>query len=220
LRPKLQGQNVTGAARSSAAAVAAAAGAGLAIQTWLSAQTSGSILIGLWKMAQFFTILTNALVFGTMLAVALGRRSSPRWMGGVLLAILIVGIVYHALLAKLANPVGLHFVSDQLMHTVSPIAMLLWWLAFGERAALRWSDALVWLLWPLGYCAYALVRAQSSGFYPYFFIDLSKLGFGGLAESTGLLALGFLVLGLTLIALAKVLPESGLRTGRRYPPAL
>ena len=195
-------------ARVAALAVAAISGAGLAVQMWASTQAAGSVTRALAIVSQYFTILTNAAVAATMLAIGFGALFSARWQGGVLLAILVVGIVYHLLLAGITSPRGLALIADQLLHTAAPLAMLLWWLAFADRAALRWSDALLWLVWPLAYAAYALVRAEFSGFYPYPFLDLAKLGWGGLARSSAPLAVGFLALGLLLVGAGKLLPGS------------
>ena len=57
-------------------------------------------------MLGYFTILTNLLVAATFLSVAAGRPPSPRWFGGVLLAIALVGVIYAALLAGLRELTG------------------------------------------------------------------------------------------------------------------
>jgi hypothetical protein len=193
-------------ARRCALVAAVPALAGLSIQIWRLDHRTGSLLAALSDLAQYFTILTNAVVLGTLVWIGLGRRVSPRWTGGVVLAILVAGAVYHLLLAKLTSLHGSAHVADLLLHTVSPLAMLAWWMAFAKKDSLRWGDALAWLAWPLGYCVYALIRGRFSGFYPYYFINLSRLGWIGLAHSTATLAGGFLLLGLALVAVAKVLP--------------
>jgi hypothetical protein len=207
------------AARAAALVVALIAAAGLLLQIWITTDKDGSLPAALANVSQYFTILTNVLVAATMAAVAAGRAPMARWIGGVLLAILVVGAVYHALLARLWAPQGLALVADQLLHTLSPLAVLGWWLAFGKKASLRWSDALVWLVWPFGYCIYALVRARFSGSYPYPFIDLPKLGWLGLAKSTASLAAAFYALGLVLVLLAKMLPDRSVKTPPPRPSA-
>jgi hypothetical protein len=57
-------------------------------------------------------------------------------------------------------------------------------------------------LYPLGYLAYALVRGELRGLYPYPFIDVPALGYGtALLNAFGLLlvftGLGFAMLGLS-----------------------
>jgi hypothetical protein len=197
---------VTRFAREGALAVAIVAAAGLGLQTWVTAQTRGSLFAAVADVSQYFTILTNVLVLVVAFAAAIGRPASPRSTGGVVVSIMVVGIIFHWLLAGLRTLHGLAFVAVLLLHTVSPILTLLWWLGFGDHKALRWRDALVWLVWPLAYCVYALLRAQSSGYYPYFFIDLPKLGWAGLARSTALVGAGYYVCGLALVAIGRVLP--------------
>ena len=73
----------------------------------------------------------------------------------------------------------------------------------------------VWRLpWPAIYCLYALLRAEFSGFYPYHFINLEQLGWLGLLKSVSALSLAFLLLGLVLVAYARVSTRFSRRTLR------
>jgi len=206
----------TAAAKRAALGVAAVTFAALALQVWLVAVARGSLVAALLHLSQFFTILTNTLIMLTMLAIGLGRRVPPAWTGAMLLAILVVGIIYHLLLAHLWEPAGLDLVADHGLHSVVPALMLIWWLVWGDVAAVRWSDPLRWVIWPLVYCIYALARAQFSGFYPYPFLNVDELGWGGLARSIASMAVGFLVLGGVLVTLAR-LRQQAARTGPRSP---
>ena len=67
----------------------------------------GALQDRLWRMAAFFTVLTNALVTVHMLAVALHWQIRASRAAGLLLSIAAVGIVYHPILARLWNPQGL-----------------------------------------------------------------------------------------------------------------
>jgi hypothetical protein len=95
---------------------------------------------------------------------------------------------------------------------------LLDWLLFDKKGQFRRLDPVKWLLIPLAYLIFALVRAQFATFantgshYPYFFIDIDQYGVGQVALNCfliglGLLALGYVIylvdLGLSKIPLAK-----------------
>jgi len=163
-----------------------------------------SPLAALWRFLGYFTLLTNSWVALMMLATATGRSISARWMTAVTLAILLVGIVYHVLLAHLYDPVGWNMVADQLVHTVVPAAMLAWWLAFVDRAALKARDVGVFIAWPMAYTVYVLLRGATDGWYPYFFMDVPALGLPrvllnvvGLGTVFAITGLGFVALGRT-----------------------
>jgi hypothetical protein len=53
----------------------------------------------------------------------------------------------------------------------------------------------LWLLYPIIYLAYWLIRGPRVGYYPYFFIDVNALGYSGVALWSGALIVVFLLLG-------------------------
>src|SRR5690349_11207704 len=115
-----------------AAVVALICWAGLAIQFSATYAIQHDVGATLWILLRFFTILTNLAVAVTMTAVAIGRKVSPFFLGGLTLAILLVGIVYMTLLRGLIELSGGALLADTLLHKVSPIAMTLWWLFFAR----------------------------------------------------------------------------------------
>lgn len=157
----------------------------------------------LWRMAGYFTILTNVLVCAAMLHVGGGGRIGPRLAGGLALSILVVGVVYHALLADLWSPEGHAWWADQGLHTAVPLLMLLWWVGFAPKHPLTVGDVVLWLVWPLVYAAYALWRGSASGFYPYPFLDVAALGGPAVALNLVFLAVGFMALGGLLVGAAR-----------------
>jgi hypothetical protein len=134
-----------------------------------------------------------------MTVVAVGKRVSPLVLGGLTLAILLVGIVYVTLLRGLHPLSGLALVADYLLHYASPAAMAVYWLLFVPRRRLRWSAPWWWVIYPALYFAYALARGQLDGRYPYPFIDVGKLGWQQVALNAGGIALGFILAGLLLV---------------------
>lgn len=143
---------------------------------------------GIWAMARFFTILTNVAVVLTMMAAALRRTGiGAPWAAALTLAIVLVGAVYHTLLAGITTFTGAGIWADHGLHSVVPVACLLWWLAYAPKRSLRYHDLPMFLLWPCLYVAYALARGDADGIYPYPFMDLAQIG--PLAVTTNLTGL-------------------------------
>jgi hypothetical protein len=182
-----------------AVVVAIACWIGLGIQFSASYADHVDLISTLWSLGRFFTILTNLLVAVTMTWVAVGKKVSVNFIGGVTLAIILVGVVYVTLLQGLRVLTGAHLLADILLHKVSPILMTLWWLFFAPRAKLRWSAALWWIAYPLAYLIYVLARGHLDHKYPYPFLDVAKIGWTQTLLNMGGIAVGFVLAGLLLI---------------------
>ena len=110
--------------RTAAAFIALVCWVGIGLQFWASFTFRNYELVPtLWSLARFFTIICNLALAATMSAVALGRRFSPLVLGGLTLAISLVGIVYGTLLRGLHPLSGLPLIANYLLHDVSPAAM-------------------------------------------------------------------------------------------------
>jgi hypothetical protein len=157
----------------------------------------------------FFTILTNLLVALVFTAAALRPRAAwgkwllrPSVQASTAVYIAIVGMVYQLLLRHLWNPQGAQWVADVLLHSIIPVGYVLYWWLFAPRDDLSWKNAIGWLVYPGGYLVYTLARGAVSGLYPYPFVDVTALGYGGvLARSAGLM-LVFLGMGMLVVAIA------------------
>ncbi|MDG4881299.1 Pr6Pr family membrane protein [Mesorhizobium sp. WSM4884] len=160
----------------------------------------------------FFTILTNiavVMVHASLLSPT-GYAWFPAFAGrrirtGVAVAITLVFIVYTTMLARLWAPEGLFFLCDVLLHYVAPLVFVLWWLIAGADGSARWRDISWWMIYPLAYLAYALIRAPFAGEVPYPFLDVAKNGAVSVAVSA--LTITVLFLGLSLLA---VLADHGI----------
>ncbi len=198
--------NISPAARLMALIVGCLACAALAAQFVVNYATEGHFgaPVVLWRMARFFTILTNGMVVVTFLRAAVsGRSPGPALAGGVALWIGVTGLVYYGLLYRETN--GLAAWADLGLHGVVPVSVVVWWAVFSDKTGLAMRSALLWLIWPLAYVVYALVRGGYDGQYPYFFTDPIKVGWDGVALWSLALCVGFFVAGLGLIALGRVM---------------
>ncbi len=187
--------------------------AGVLLQFWLSinlALANGKTVgAGIVVFLGYFTVLTNLFVALTAtLPLIAGSRRLGRWfgkpmvLGSATTSILIVGITYHFLLRNVWQPQGLQLLADVVLHYVVPILAFAYWFVFPPRSKLGVLAPLAWCLYPMGYFVYVFARGELLGSYPYYFIDVTKLGYGkAMSNSFGLL-ISFIVLGAAVLAVA------------------
>lgn len=171
------------------------------------------------KFFSFMTILTNILVTLTYLIPLLSPGSKlglyfekPIVQSGVLVYILIVGIIYHFMLAHIWDPKGMEKFVDILLHYVMPALYLLYWIFYTEKGIQKLVNCIKWLSYPLIYVIYVLIRGEISGMYPYPFIDVTKFGFGTVLINILFITIGYIVMGLVVIYFDKILSKfSGMK---------
>lgn len=154
-----------------------------------------------WAMLRYFTVTTNLAVAAVFTMLAAGRTVRPALLGGVTLAIALVGVVYGLLLRGLLELSGGALLADTLLHKVVPALVPLWWLAFAPKGGLGWRAPWVWALYPALYLPYALIRGAFEGRYAYPFINVDRLGWGGVAINAIAIAIGFVAAGHALVAI-------------------
>jgi hypothetical protein len=157
------------------------------------------------RLLGYFTILTN--VFVALVATTCGLLPSSRWgmvfsspkvFGCVVSSIVFVGIIFHLLLSDIYNPDGIKAIANYLNHYITPMAMLVFWLAFPTKQPIPVSTPFYWGIYPLVYAVYIAIRGELIGKYPYFFLDVSALGYPqALLNGAGLFlvvaAIGFVI---------------------------
>ncbi len=170
--------------------------AGLTIQLYLiffaRLSIGASLLGGLVSFFSYFTILTNTLV-ATVLTCAVTERESAarRWFlqpwvsSGIAVSIAVVGLAYSILLRHLWHPEGWQFVADELLHDVMPLLFLGYWWRCVPKGTLRLWHLPLWLIYPLVYFIYALLRGHLLGAYAYPFIDVAVLGYPQVLANAG-----------------------------------
>lgn len=183
---------------------------GLVIQldlVLLARWTSGaSLLGGLVNFFSFFTVLTNTLVAVVLTCVATRQPSKGRtfflqpWVtSGITVSIIVVGVAYNLLLRQLWQPQGLQWLANELLHDVMPVLFTLYWWFCVPKGSLRVGHIGVWVLYPVLYFAYTLLRGHLLGVYPYPFIDVEKLGYAqAFINACGVLA-GFVLVALIIV---------------------
>lgn len=170
-------------------------------------QSGGSLLGGVDIFFSYFTVLTNILVAIVLTFAATTGESPlrrfflrPSVQGGVAAAIVLVGLAYNLLLRHTWNPQGLQWVADELLHDVMPVVYVIYWWFCVPKGTLRWSNVWPWLIYPLVYFIYALIRGRWVGSYPYPFIEVDRLGYPQTFGNALMVLLGFMVVSLVIVA--------------------
>jgi hypothetical protein len=173
--------------------------------------THAGSLAGTIDYLSYFTTLSNGLVAATLTVAALAPQSRP---GAFLLKpaivlaagvyITVTGLTYYFLLAKLYHLTGWVLFYDQLRHYVMPPAFILFWLLFVPRGGVRASTAARVLVPPLVYAAYTFVHGPLTGFYPYPFVDLPKIGFAGVVRNVAGFVVFFYLVAMAFVAIDRL----------------
>ena len=119
---------------------------------------------------------------------------------------LMVATCYTALLLAPSSATA-RFFSRQQTLAVIPVLALILWLLYAGKNKLQWKDTLPWLIYPLAYIIYILLRGSISGFYPYPFIDKTVLGMNTVLVNAAWITLLFIVISLVFVALGKAISK-------------
>ena len=186
------------------ATIAVLAAFALIGQTALSIDRDRSLV----NLFSYFTIESNVLVLVAAALIAVRPDRGGLAFGilrlGGLTAITITGIVYATILAGNTDFSGVEWWYDKIFHYVVPVLAVLGFLLFRPRTPLGRS-ALWFLVWPLAWLAYTLIRAAVSdpsyavtsdrrADVPYDFLDIDR--HGGWAVALASLVVLALALGL------------------------
>ena len=196
-----------------AALLALVGGLALVVQSVLTVShhmdEGRSLGFGVVMYTGYFTITTNALCALIALAFspwfAADRRFAtlrePWVVTCATASIVMVGLVYHLLLSRLFHQQGVQAICNAVLHyIIPPLFPILWWFAV-PRNSLVWSDAWRVLSYPLGYLVYVVARGEATGLYPYFFIDVPRIGYAQALLNAAGLSVVFIAAGALLIAI-------------------
>ena len=184
--------------------------AGLSIQLYLIFfarwSIGASLLGGLMSFFSFFTVLSNTLVATVLTCEWTTRESAARrwflqpWVSSAIaVSIAVVSLAYNLLLRHLWHPEGWQWLADELLHDIMPVLFLGYWWRYVPKGTLRVWHIALWVIYPLLYFAYSLLRGHLLAVYPYPFIDVDKLGYPQVFINAGGLLAGFVVIALLVI---------------------
>jgi len=132
-------------------------------------------------------------------------------------ALIVVGVVYHTLLADVANDVrdgdyNWPVLPNEIIHTYAPILAAIEYLISVKAFRIR-MRAFLWVaVFPLTWLLLSVVRGNATNWWPYWFINPNgEAGLGGMLTYIGAITLFFLTLGLAVLGLKKLLQRLVLR---------
>ena len=158
----------------------------------------------------FFTILSNVLVAkslgwsllfpSTKIGMFCAR---PTVRSAVAVYIFIVGVIYNIVLKSIWNPQGWQLVADRILHDVVPVTYVICWYFMVPAKSLQWNSFLWWLIFPLCYLIYSLVRGMFTGWFPYPFLDVTKEGWNKVLLNSFAIAVSFCVVSILFTGVNK-----------------
>jgi hypothetical protein len=171
-----------------------------------------------------FTNLSNYLCIGVVLAelIQTVKKKEDSYVDKLpvlkfigVLAILLTFIVFNFILAG-DREMYLNFqINSVLFHIILPILYVLDWFLFYERGKVKIIYPVCSTIFPIVYVVFIFIRAWILNFdstvpyiYPYFFLNLDKLGVFGVTKWVVLLSLGFIVVGFLFYGIDKILSKN------------
>jgi hypothetical protein len=128
----------------------------------------------------YFTIQSNVIAVAVLLWVALKSDSVGERMlrdmirGAPVLYLSVTGIVFAVLLSDL--PLVTVPFANTVLHKLMPVVVVMDWIIDPPSPGVSFRKALVWMVYPLGWLAYTMVRGYLIGWYPYPFLNPAKMG--------------------------------------------
>ncbi len=114
-----------------------------------------------------------------------GAQAYDLLRGAAVIYMVITGAVFVLLLSGSKPSVPW---ANAVVHYVMPIVIVLDWLIDPPRARIVWHRTWRWLIFPVVYFSYTLIRGAIVGWYPYPFLNVSSKGYGRvLADGVGIL---------------------------------
>lgn len=144
--------------------------------------------------------------------------------GGLVIGIAVTMICYHIALSPTGfDMTSLHRhtlvskITDFLVHTLSPILVILDYFLFDIKGKFKKFYSLLWLISPLNYVFFVYIYSSAGGEfaaiggskkYAYFFLDYEKIGIFGVAKWIIVISFGILMLSHVLIWVDKMLAQN------------
>lgn len=177
--------------------------------------TGRSLAGAIVQVISYFTIQTNLLIAVALTVILIKPNSSwgkffsrTRVLTAMAVYIVIVGLVYAFVLSGIWELKGLFKLTDFLLHTLSPISYVVFWLVFVTHEKINWNQILYWAIFPLLYLAYVLIRGAICSEYPYPFLNVVKLGYGRVVINSFFVLIAFLVISICFIGISRLLSKN------------
>jgi hypothetical protein len=168
------------------------------------------VLHGVVTFFNFFTNLSNLLAAVTL---SLWVKHMMSKEGGhpdyiditsVVAYVWLAGIVYNLMLRGFMHA---NWPATIILHDVVPLLFLIFWWTCIPRLVFTVKRVLSWLLFPIAYFIYILIRGAMGVRYPYPFLDVSKFGYAAIMENAVGIMVALLVLSMLLVILNNLKPN-------------
>jgi hypothetical protein len=190
-------------------------------------QVTDRIANGIFRPFEYFAYfsIVTAIVAGLFLVTTsfglMLKIEDTKWVEiarlSLAVALIVVGVVYHALLADAANDVrdgdyAWPVLPNEIIHTYAPILAAIEYLISLKAFRIR-LQAFIWVaVFPLIWLVFSIVRGSATNWWPYWFINPNgEAGLGGMLTYIAAITGFFLVLGLAVLGLKQVLRRLVLR---------
>lgn len=165
--------------------------------------------VGTVNFFSYFTILSNISATVTLavggFALLLGRRGMPDGVRGAVTCYMSVTGIIYAVVLRPDEAGAIEQWIDDVVHLVMPIVVFADWLVVPPRERPSYSILRYWLLFPVVFVVYSLVRGHFANWYPYPFLDPRGRGYGHVAGDCCVIALAIVGVCLLVVWLARQL---------------
>jgi hypothetical protein len=156
-----------------------------------------------WNFFSFFTVESNIFAVLVLLIAGFGSLYNKRHdtfaflRGATTTYIVITGIIYSLLLAGTDVDTAVPWV-NVVLHYILPVVVLADWIIDPPHKRIFFKRALLWLMFPITYVAYSLVRGYFVQWYPYPFLDPREQGYGAVLATSIAIGLAASVIAWTI----------------------
>ena len=190
-------------------------------------QVTDRIANGIFRPFEYFayfsivTAIVAGLFFITTGFGLLLKIEDTKWVEiarlSLAVALIVVGVVYHALLADVANDVRdgdyvWPVLPNEIIHTYAPILAAIEYLISIKAFRIR-LRAFLWVaVFPLTWLVLSIIRGTATNWWPYWFINPNgEAGLGGMLTYIAAITVFFLVLGVSVLGIKQLLRKLVLR---------
>lgn len=150
----------------------------------------------------FFTILSNVVAAVFLIHYGIRNSQSPRVQairGAITLYMLMTGIIFLVLLSGLKG-VELTAVpwDNIVLHYIMPVFIVLDWIINPPKKKIPLKAVGYWLVFPVAYIVYTLVRGSIVNWYPYPFLDPSHTSYTQVVTTSFIIAMFVIIAALIL----------------------
>jgi hypothetical protein len=165
----------------------------------------------------YFSIV-SAILAGSLLILTgirlIRELAENKWVEiarlSMTVAMIVVGVVYHALLADVANDVRdgdyvWPVFPNEFIHTYGPVLIVIDYMLSNKEFKLRMRAAFWVVVFPLLWLAFSVVRGTITNWWPYWFINPNgEAGVVGMLSYIAGIAFFFIILGFAVLGLKKL----------------